>query len=66
MFPANAFDTATLGVLTRALEDAWIAVQSALGVTPLDPDQLSPAVCRRVLSRNKGPCSLGNSLALVV
>ena len=50
MFPANAFDTETLGVLTRALEDAWIAVQSALGVTPLDPDQLKSRLAHRIMA----------------
>ena len=50
MFPANAFDTATLGVLTRALEDAWIAVQSALGVTPLNPDQLKSRLANRIIA----------------
>ena len=50
MFPANAFDAETLGVLTRALEDAWIAVQSALGVTPLDPDQLKSRLANRIMA----------------
>jgi len=50
MFPANAFDTETLWVLTRALEDAWIAVQSALGVTPLDPDQLKSRLANRIMA----------------
>ena len=50
MFPVNAFDTETLGVLTRALEDAWIAVQSALGVTPFDPDQLKSRLANRIMA----------------
>jgi hypothetical protein len=40
MFLADAFDPETLRVLTRALDEAWVAVQSALGVRPVDPIQL--------------------------
>jgi hypothetical protein len=55
MFPANAFDTETLRLLTHALDDAWVAVQTALGVRPVDPEQLKSRLAVRILdAANKG------------
>jgi len=46
MFPDTSYDPDTLALLTRAFDDAWKDVQSALVVKPLAAD-----VLRRALSR---------------
>jgi hypothetical protein len=55
MFPTDAFDPETLRMLTRALDEAWVAVQAALGVRPVDPIQLKERLAVRILhAANQG------------
>jgi len=49
MIQAASYDPETLRVLTRALDEAWKDVQSALGVKPLEPELLKTRLARRIM-----------------
>ena len=49
MFPDTSYDPDTLALLTRAFDDAWKDVQSALVVKPLAADVLRRRLAKRIL-----------------
>ncbi len=49
MIPAASYDPDTLRVLQLAFDEAWIDVQSALGVTPLKPELLKTRLAERIM-----------------
>jgi len=49
IIPAASYDPETLRVLSRALDEAWKDVQSALGVKPLEPELLKTRLARRIM-----------------
>lgn len=49
MFPETSYDRDTLALLTRALDDAWKEVQSALVVKPLAADVLRTRLAKRIM-----------------
>jgi len=50
MIPAASYDPETLKVLTRAFDEAWIDVQVALGVKPVEPELLKTKLARRIMA----------------
>ena len=50
MIPAASYDPDTLRVLKLAFDEAWIDVQSALGVKPLEPELLKTKLARRIMA----------------
>jgi hypothetical protein len=48
MFPDTSYDRDTLALLTRAFDDAWKDVQSALVVKPLAADILRRRLAMRL------------------
>ena len=49
MFPDTSYDPDTLALLTRAFDDAWKDVQSALVVKPIAADVLRRRLAKRIL-----------------
>ena len=49
MFPDSSYDPDTLALLTRAFDDAWKDVQSALVIKPLAADVLRTRLAKRIL-----------------
>ena len=55
MFPDTSYDPDTLALLTRALDDAWKDVASALGVKPFAADVLRTRLAKRIMvAANEG------------
>ena len=50
MFPSSSYDPETLNALTRAFDEAWIAVQGMVGRTPLDPNGLRSVLAKRIMA----------------
>jgi hypothetical protein len=50
MFPASSYDPETLDVLTRAFDEAWIAVQAMVGSKPLDASGLRSVLAKRIMA----------------
>ena len=53
MFPEHLYDADTLVVLTRAFDDAWKDVQSALVVRPMCADVLRARLAMRIMGAAK-------------
>ena len=50
MFPSASYDSETLELLTRALDEAWKDVQAVLIVKPLAPGVLRTRLANRIIS----------------
>ena len=51
MFPAASYDPDTLGLLTRAFNEAWIELQALVGPKPVAADVLRARLESRVVAR---------------
>jgi hypothetical protein len=50
MFPDAVFDSATLQLLSRVFEEAWVDTQLMLNAEPLDPTSLRSALAKRLMA----------------
>jgi hypothetical protein len=54
MFP-DTYDPETLGVLTRALDEAWMDTKAMLATKPLDATSVRSSLATRIMAAaNKG------------
>jgi hypothetical protein len=50
MFPTASYDPDTLGLLTRAFDDAWVALQALVGAKPVAAEVLRARLASRIMA----------------